>query len=116
MNPFSDSLGWRRCFRSSRGLIFGSAAEQRLLNRTHPVAHLPSLVLGWGIETPMDSDAPIAQELDRLIGLMQFALDESSTPKAHWRLSILAHLQSSFTRRSSTRSIGRAERRYGERR
>ena len=48
---------------SSRGLVFGSAAEQRLLNRTHPVAHLPNLVLGWGIEDPVDSDAPIAHEL-----------------------------------------------------
>ena len=48
---------------SSRGLVFGSAAEQRLLNRTHSVAHLPSLVLGWGIENPVDSDAPIAHEL-----------------------------------------------------
>ena len=61
--PFLRLSRVAEMLQSSRGLIFGSAAEQRLLNRTHPVAHLPSLVLGWGIETPMESNPSIAQEL-----------------------------------------------------
>ncbi|MBG01993.1 MAG: hypothetical protein CL470_06965 [Acidimicrobiaceae bacterium] len=61
--PFLRLSRVAEMLQSSRGLIYGSAAEQRLLNRTHPVAHLPSLVLGWGIEAPMKSDPSIAQNL-----------------------------------------------------
>ncbi|PDH66787.1 MAG: hypothetical protein CNE88_08835, partial [Acidimicrobiales bacterium MED-G01] len=43
----------------SQGLIYGSRAEQQLLQRTHPIGHLPSTVLGWGIETPLDGDPEI---------------------------------------------------------
>ena len=47
----------------SRGLVYGSRAEQRLLQQTHPVGHLPSTVLGWGIESPSDGDPEILVEL-----------------------------------------------------
>ena len=43
----------------SRGLVYGSRAEQQLLQRTHPIGHLPSTVLGWGIETPLDGNSEI---------------------------------------------------------
>ena len=46
---------------SSRGLLFGSAAEQKLLYQHHDLAHLPSTVLGWGSETPMAKDSTIAE-------------------------------------------------------
>ena len=49
--------------RNSRALIYGSRAEQRLLQTTHPIAHLPSTVLGWGIEEPKDSNSQIRTEL-----------------------------------------------------
>ena len=46
---------------SSRGLLFGSAAEQKLLYQHHDLAHLPSTVLGWGTETPMAKDSTITE-------------------------------------------------------
>lgn len=42
--------------RASRGLLYGSVAERRLLERTLDVAHLPSTVLGWGIDSPVAAD------------------------------------------------------------
>ena len=51
----------------SRGLVYGSRAEQQLLQRTHPIGHLPSTVLGWGIETPLDNNPGI---------LAKFGLDD----------------------------------------
>ncbi|MDP7068334.1 MAG: glycosyltransferase family 4 protein [Acidimicrobiales bacterium] len=47
----------------SRGLIYGSLAEQHLLQRTHSVAHLPSVVLGWGIEEPLKDDPSALSKL-----------------------------------------------------
>ncbi|SVA54703.1 uncharacterized protein METZ01_LOCUS107557, partial [marine metagenome] len=47
----------------SRGLIYGSRAEQRMLQTIHPVAHLPSTVLGWGIEEPQGSNSDAKTEL-----------------------------------------------------
>ena len=47
----------------SRGLVYGSRAEQRLLQRTHPIGHLPSTVLGLGIESPTDNDPEIISKL-----------------------------------------------------
>ena len=61
--PFLRMSRVAEMLQSSRGLIFGSAAERRLLNRTHPIAQLPSLVLGWGIEPPMNIDPSVAQQL-----------------------------------------------------
>ena len=48
--------------RSSRGLIYGSRAEQKMLQAIHPIAHLPSTVLGWGIEQPRVSASNIRAE------------------------------------------------------
>ena len=48
---------------NSRGLIYGSLSEQRLLQRTHSVAHLPSVVLGWGIEEPVEDDPSVTSKL-----------------------------------------------------
>lgn len=45
-----------RTLTASRGLIYGSVAERRLLERVIPVAHLPHTVLGWGIDEPVPAD------------------------------------------------------------
>ena len=49
--------------RGSRGLIYGSRAEQTMLHAIHPIAHLPSIVLGWGIEQPPADTSDIKTQL-----------------------------------------------------
>ncbi len=51
--PFLRLATVRRTLTSARGLLYGSAAERRLLERVVPVAHLPNTVLGWGIDDPV---------------------------------------------------------------
>ena len=61
--PFLKLSRVGELLQQSRGLVYGSRAEQRLLQRTHPVGHLPSTVLGWGIEPPSDGAPEILAEL-----------------------------------------------------
>ena len=61
--PFLKLSRVGELLQQSRGLVYGSRAEQRLLQRTHPVGHLPSTVLGWGIESPSDGDPQVLREL-----------------------------------------------------
>ena len=49
--------------RGSRGILYGSQAEQKMLQAIHPVAHLPSTVLGWGIEEPLTVNSDVGAEL-----------------------------------------------------
>ena len=61
--PFLRLSRVREVLQDSRALIYGSRAEQRLLQSTHPIAHLPSTVLGWGIEEAKGSNSKIRTEL-----------------------------------------------------
>lgn len=61
--PFLRLSRVRDVLQKSRGLVYGSQAEQQLLQRTHPVGHLPSTVLGWGIEPPSASDPEVLRKL-----------------------------------------------------
>ena len=61
--PFLRLSRVRELLQKSRGLVYGSRAEQRLLQRIHPVGHLPSTVLGWGIESPSGTDPEILKGL-----------------------------------------------------
>jgi len=54
--PFLRLPSVGRSLAASRGLLYGSVAERRLLERVIPVAHLPHTVLGWGIDDPVTSD------------------------------------------------------------
>ncbi len=54
--PFLRLPTVRRVILASHGLLYGSHAERRLLEATHPVAHLPHTVLGWGIDEPVPAD------------------------------------------------------------
>ena len=61
--PFLRLSRVRDLLETSRGLVYGSRSEQRLLQRTHPIGHLPSTVLGWGIESPATPDPEIFEAL-----------------------------------------------------
>lgn len=44
--------GFRRTFAGVGGLVYHTDAERRLLEAAHPVAHVPHLVLGLGVDGP----------------------------------------------------------------
>lgn len=47
-------------FGAARGLVFQTRAEQSLVDRVHPVAHVPRLVLGLGVTEQEPADAAAA--------------------------------------------------------
>ena len=61
--PFLKLSRVRDLLKQSRGLVYGSRAEQQLLQRTHPIGHIPSTVLGWGIEPPSATDPELLESL-----------------------------------------------------
>ena len=54
--PFLRLASVKKTLTLANGLLYGSAAERRLLERVVPVAHRPNTVLGWGIDDPVPPD------------------------------------------------------------
>lgn len=110
-----------------RGLIYGCAAERRLLESLHPVSHVPNTVLGWGIEAePPAGDIAAASRLgldDRpyvlcvgriehakgTVGLSRFwrAFVDSHSPEH--RLVLLGELNAQITEDDNLRIIDGAD-------
>ena len=64
--PFLRLPSVGRSLAACRGLLYGSVAERRLLERVIPVAQLPHTVLGWGIDEPVPpgSERPLPPQID----------------------------------------------------
>jgi glycosyltransferase involved in cell wall biosynthesis len=54
---YAELQHYRQLFEAARGLIFYSAAEQRLARRRYQIDQIPQLVLGGGVETALTGDA-----------------------------------------------------------